>query len=118
MDRRNFWLILLTVVAVLNNSGCEKDEKPTDVSPSLVYIKNTALHPDTLTVTAGTTVTWENRDEIVHHLVSGETNIPDGLFEIGPFFKGGTFSFTFDQPGIYGYFCLIHAQVKGAIIVQ
>ena len=60
---------------------------------------NFTLDPATLIVRAGTTVTWVNNDGTVGHTTTSDT----GVWGRGLFSGGDTFSFTFDQPGIYPY---------------
>ncbi len=85
-----------------------------------VICKNNKFQPDSLTVKAGTTVTWVNQDGYAHTATSGTS--PDarsGLFDSGKINAGGTFSFTFDKAGTYDYFCIPHFSLGmiGKIIV-
>ena len=82
-------------------------------SASVVVAKEFMFSPATLTVAAGTTVTWSNRDEEPHTVVS-ET----GLFRSAALDTNESFSFRFDQPGTYRFVCSIHPQMTGTIIVQ
>jgi plastocyanin len=66
-----------------------------------------------VTVTAGSTVTWTNRDDEPHTVVS-ET----GLFRSGALDTNESFSFKFDKPGTYHYACSIHPRMVGTIVVQ
>ena len=77
-----------------------------------VEIKNFDFGPMSLTVKAGTTVTWKNLDGEPHTVVS-----EDGLFRSGALDEGDTFAYTFDKPGTYKYDCSIHPQMHGTIIV-
>ena len=80
-----------------------------------VKIDNFSFGPATLTVTAGTTVTWTNRDDIPHTVVS-----TDDLktFKSKALDTDEKFSFTFGKPGTYPYFCSIHPKMTGKVIVQ
>ena len=78
-----------------------------------ISIKNFDFAPMSLTVKAGTTVTWKNLDEEPHTVTSEE-----GLFRSGGLDEDETFSFTFTKPGTYKYDCSIHPQMHGTIIVQ
>ena len=85
-----------------------------------VICKNNKFIPDTLTVKAGTTVTWVNQDGYVHTVTSGASpNDRSGLFDSGNINGGGTFSFKFDKAGTYDYFCIPHFSLGmiGKIIV-
>ena len=78
-----------------------------------VTIGNFTFEPPTLTVAPGTTVTWTNRDDIPHTVVS-----TDGLFKSKARDTDEKFSFTFDKAGTYSYFCSIHPKMRGQIVVR
>jgi plastocyanin len=80
---------------------------------STVTISGFAFSPADLTVKTGTTITWTNNDPASHTIVADA-----GAFSSDPFAKGGTYQFTFSQPGTYAYHCSIHPSMKGTIIVQ
>ena len=79
-----------------------------------ISIDNFTFNPPTLTVKAGTTVTWTNKDDIPHGIASSN----------GAFTKSkaldtdDSFSFTFTTPGSYKYFCYLHPHMVGTIVVQ
>jgi plastocyanin len=77
-----------------------------------VGIDNFAFTPDTLTVKPGTTVTFENHDDIPHLVVA-----VDGKYRSKALDTNDKFSFTFDKPGEYAYFCGLHPHMKGKIVV-
>jgi len=68
-----------------------------------------SFQPGTLVVTAGTTVTWINNDGQVRHDVASDT----GLFQSELFNGDDSFSYTFDQPGVYPYYCHPHGGPGG-----
>ena len=78
-----------------------------------VNIDNFAFAPPTLTVTAGTTVTWKNEDDSPHRI--GDKN---GTFKSAALDTDDTFSHTFAAPGEYPYICTIHPYMVGKIIVK
>ena len=78
-----------------------------------IVISGFEFAPASLTVTAGTTVVWTNKDDEVHS-VAGE----HGLFRSGGLDTGERFSFRFDKPGTYHYACTLHTRMAGTIIVQ
>jgi plastocyanin len=80
-----------------------------------VKIDNFSFAPVTLTVPTGTAVTWTNRDDIPHTIVS--TDDPKA-FKSKVLDTDEKFSFTFSKPGTYPYFCLIHPKMTGKVIVQ
>jgi plastocyanin len=73
-----------------------------------VKIDNFSFGPQTLTVSLGTTVTWTNRDDIPHTVVS-----TDGGFKSKVRDTNEKFSYTFTAPGTYSYFCSLHPKMTG-----
>jgi plastocyanin len=82
-----------------------------------VVMRSLAFVPKELTIQAGTKVTWTNEDSFAHTVTSGTRGNPTGMFD-ETVQAGGTFSFTFEQPGTYDYFCSIHPGMDGVVIVQ
>ena len=78
-----------------------------------VKIDNFSFGPPELTVTAGTTVTWTNRDDIPHTVVN-----PDKVFKSKVLDTDEKFSFTFNTPGTFAYFCSIHPKMTGKVVVR
>ena len=78
-----------------------------------VKIDNFSFGPAALTVPVGTTVTWTNRDDIPHTVVS-----TDGVFKSKVLDTDEKFSFTFSKAGSFPYFCSIHPKMTGKVIVQ
>ena len=68
--------------------------------------------PGTIEIAAGTTVTWTNDDSTAHTVSQS-----GGGFESGKLDPGMTFSFTFDTPGTYEYFCQYHPNMKATVVV-
>ena len=79
-----------------------------------VKIDNFSFGPATLTVAAGTTVTWINRDDIPHTVVSDDKT----TFKSKALDTDDSFSYTFTKPGTYSYFCSIHPKMTAKVIVQ
>ena len=77
-----------------------------------VSIDNFTFEPKDLTVKVGTTVTWTNRDDIPHTVVSA------GKFRSKTMDTDGTFSFTFEAAGEYKYFCSLHPHMTGSVKVE
>jgi len=78
-----------------------------------VKIDNFSFAPAMLTVAVGTTVTWTNRDDIPHTVVSA-----DGVFKSKARDTDEKFSYTFAKAGTYPYYCSIHPKMTGKIVVQ
>lgn len=82
-------------------------------SPGMtVSIQDFAFVESTLEIPVGTTVTWTNNDATPHTVTS-----TDGVFDSGGLDSGETFSFTFDSPGEFAYFCSFHPGMQGTIVV-
>src|ERR1700761_8735304 len=82
-------------------------------SPATVKIDNFAFAPATLTITAGTTVTWKNEDDSPHRI--GDK---DGTLKSAALDTADTFSHSFAAPGEYPYISPIHPYMVGKIIVK
>ena len=78
-----------------------------------VQIRDFAFEPPTLSVATGSEVTWVNRDEEPHLVVD-----PAGGFKSQPLDTGDRYSFRFDKPGTYRYFCSLHPHMIGTIVVS
>ena len=83
-------------------------------SADALSIDHFTFTPQTLTVKAGTTVTWTNKDDIPHGIASD-----NNAFKRSPALDtDDSYSFTFTTPGTYQYFCYVHPFMKGTIVVQ
>ena len=79
-----------------------------------VGIDTFTFNPQKLTVKAGTTVTWTNRDDIPHGIAAtGNSFARSGALD-----TEDHYSFTFTTPGTYQYFCYIHPHMTGTIVVE
>jgi plastocyanin len=89
--------------------------QPSQAQGSSVEVKidNFVFGPQSLTISAGTTVTWINHDDIPHTVVSN-----DGVFKSKVLDTDDKFSFTFAKPGTYPYFCSIHPKMTAKVVVQ
>ena len=75
--------------------------------------------PTEVSVKVGDTVTWKNNDSAAHTVTSGsQSEGPDGNFDSSLFMSGTTFSHTFDKPGEYNYFCMVHPWMTGKVKVN
>ena len=114
---RQYWNLGIVMIAIaltigiapsVATAGTETPSATADVK-----IDNFTFEPQTITVKAGTTITWTNRDDIPHTVVS-----TDLVFKSKPLDTDQTFTFTLAKPGTYPYFCSIHPKMTGKIIVQ
>ena len=79
-----------------------------------INIDNFSFGPETLTIPAGTTVTWTNRDDVPHTVVDSEgKQIKSPVLDTDQ-----KFSYTFAKPGTYIYYCSVHPKMTGKVIVQ
>jgi len=117
--RRSVSIAVLTVTLVIgigtitigqNSLLASAQQKPETTE---VKIDNFSFGPETLTIPVGTTVTWTNRDDIPHTVVS-----TDGVFKSKVLDTDEKFSFTFSKAGTFPYFCSIHPKMTGKVVVQ
>jgi len=76
-------------------------------------IRGFAFKPDTITITAGGTVTWTNGDNDPHTVTFDDSSVGSS----GNLNKGATFSATFPSAGTFTYKCRIHPAMKGTVVV-
>lgn len=98
--------------------------------PNLNTPTQTWYNPAIISVKSGDTVTWNNDDKEAHTVTSGigpgrfgwmsgkTFGEPDGMFDSGRFMPGESWSYTFDKPGTFQYFCVIHPWMEGAVLVD
>lgn len=77
-----------------------------------VVLDNFSFSPATMEVPVGTTITWTNHDDIPHTVVSTEQKFKSRVLDTDE-----RFSYRFDAPGTYPYFCSIHPKMTGRIVV-
>src|SRR5580658_498064 len=120
MKRRSVWIAgvaaVVMVAMVLLSAGSPNVTANTQQAASAtseVKIDNFSFGPEALTVAVGTTVTWTNRDDIPHTVVS-----TDGVFKSKVLDTDEKFSYTFAKAGTFRYFCSIHPKMTGKVVVQ
>jgi plastocyanin len=120
MKRFKWISVSIAVVASALVLSCGAGAKPVDSpggkisSDVVVKIDNFSFGPATITIPAGSTVTWTNHDD-VPHVVSSDDN---KLFKSTALDTDDHFSFTFAKPGTYNYYCAIHPKMTARIVVQ
>jgi plastocyanin len=119
LTTKNKIAALLCGIAFLNLplfaiAGEMKNDDNTSTKQNRIEIKDFAFNPQTITVKSGEKVTWINRDEEPHTIVS-----------VGKQFKKSTaldtdqeFTITAGAPGTYEYFCSVHPKMTGTIVVE
>lgn len=105
-NRRIFFALASLFVATLAGPVFSADA-------DTVTIRNFSFSPTSMTVIAGTVVTWKNLDGEPHTVVSDE-----GVFRSEALDQNDSYTFKFDKPGTYGFICSIHPTMKGTIIVK
>jgi plastocyanin len=130
-----FAAVAFTSVACGSESSSENDRSSAasqEKETTQVDVVNIAYDPETLRVTQGSEVTWTNLDENVHHTVTSGIPAKDGIPGVSegkPAQADGTFdgdlaedaaefTFTFDKPGTYAYFCRVHPSMTAEVIVS
>ena len=78
-----------------------------------VALQNFQIVPATVTIKAGDSITWTNKDSTTHRLVGDKNE-----FDSGDIAAGATFAFTFKTAGAVAYHCSIHPSMIGTITVQ
>lgn len=102
---------------VLLASGCgdgegDRTTAAADVARG-VSIEAFAFTPSRVSVRAGTTVTFTNRDGFAHTVTA-----KDRTYDSATLAEGETFTHAYDEPGTYPYFCAIHNSMTGSIVVE
>ncbi len=82
-------------------------------APVAVGVDNFTFNPQTVTVKAGATVTWTNKDDIPHTVAAVNRQFKSKALD-----TGDAYSFTFTTPGTYAYFCSLHPHMTGTIVVE
>ena len=89
-----------------NNGG-------TTSSGNTVSMYNMQFGTGSLTVKAGTTVTWTNGDNMIHNVVAD-----DASFKSADMKYGDTYSHSFGTKGTFAYYCSYHSGMKGTVVVN
>jgi len=95
-------------------AGDMKDTGSSGAGQNKIEIKDFAFNPQTITMKSGEKITWINRDEEPHTVVS-----------VGKQFKKSSaldtdqsYTIVADAPGTYSYFCSVHPKMTGTIVVK
>ena len=75
--------------------------------------------PETVTISAGDAVLWDNADSMAHTVTSGTPDSgPTEMFDSGMFAAGESFEFTFTESGTFDYYCIVHPWMTGTVVVE
>jgi plastocyanin len=110
---------LLCAISFLNLSvfalaGEMKDVDSVAGGKNKIEIKDFNFSPKTLTVKSGEKITWINRDEEPHTIVSVDKQFKKSP----PLDTDQEFTITAGAPGTYSYFCSVHPKMTGTIVVE
>jgi plastocyanin len=100
-------IIVAAVAALLCAAALSKDKGKASQEKAKVAITNNKFEPKTITVKAGSEVTWENKEG--SHTVTAD----DGSWTSSTLTAGQTYSHKFDKPGKYPYYCTFHGGKGG-----
>lgn len=120
-NKRGSWMVGLALTVVVGFTLISAAQKVMATPPGdkgsggiEVKIDNFTFGPTTLKVAPGTTVTWTNRDDVPHTVVSDDKT----TFKSKALDTDEQFSYTFSKPGTYHYFCSVHPKMTGEVVVQ
>jgi len=108
------WAISFLNLSVLALGGEMKDPDSTSNKQNRIEIKDFAFNPQTITIKAGEKVTWINRDEEPHTIVSVEKQFKKS----SALDTDQEFTITAGPPGTYTYYCSVHPKMTGTIVVE
>lgn len=112
-------LVILTISGSCSKSSMDNMTGTTDPGTkgtpgtNEVWIQGMAFDPANITVRAGATITWTNKDDVVHTVTSN-----NGLFDSGSLSTNGTYSRLFSTPGVYFYHCTPHPSMTATVTVN
>jgi plastocyanin len=92
----------------------EKEASAEGTKKKQIVIKDFHFSPETLTVRSGEKITWINRDEEPHTVVSVEKQFKKS----SALDTDQEFTITAGAPGTYTYFCSVHPKMTGTIVVE
>ena len=91
---------------------------PIKVSRPGCDIEDICYIPPNIVVEKGKSVTWLNEDSSFHSVTSGFYPEPSGLFDSGHLDPYESYTLSFDEYGVYDYFCTLHPWMKAQVIVE
>jgi plastocyanin len=110
-------VVLLLLVGILlvrrgKRAGRADSGGASQAGATQVAIQDFAFQPASVTVPAGTTVSWTNHDAATHTVT-----FRNGAADSGDLSGGQTFRYTFATPGSFDYYCRIHPSMTGVVVV-
>jgi plastocyanin len=110
--RMNFARAVLAAGLLGSAAGISLGVAFAEPDDTAVNIKDFTFGPKSMTVKAGTVITWTNQDDIPHTVVSTTQKFRSSALD-----TGDKFTFTLSTPGTYNYFCSLHPQMTGTVVV-
>jgi plastocyanin len=102
---------LLSLLLCLFLLAADKSGKGDKAEKAKVTIKNLEYSPSSVTIKAGETVVWANKDDRDHTVTAKD-------FNSGTISAGDTYEYTFAKAGTYAYSCKYHPRMKGTVVVK
>ncbi|MEC4848734.1 MAG: cupredoxin domain-containing protein [Nitrosarchaeum sp.] len=103
-DSKSILKVDVIMPTKVSRPGCEKTDS--------CYI------PSKISIKSGDSVTWLNEDAAFHSITSGYYGNQSGLFDSEYLDPEESFTFIFENPGVYDYFCTLHPWMKGQVIAN
>ena len=130
--RSRKYVAAISLFLALGLAACSDNASERSADAAEIEVVNVAFKPATLRVSAGTELTWINLDQGVRHTATsgmpgdggvpgvreGAKAQPDGIFDGDLPDASSSFSFTFEEPGAYAYFCRVHPSMTGEVVVE
>ncbi|MFY9967133.1 MAG: plastocyanin/azurin family copper-binding protein [Nitrososphaeraceae archaeon] len=90
------------------------------IQPNSATLGDKAYVPNPAEVKVGESVTWTNDDSQIHTATSGTVGGEDSgsVFDSGILSPKATFDFTFETAGEYDFYCTLHPQMFGKVVVS
>ena len=114
-----YLLIVSLVLLVACNESASSDERQ-----SIIRIVDDEFSPKVINVPVGSTVIWESGGANNHNVIASDGSwqaISSDYFEYGIITKGDQYEYTFEEPGVYEYYCPYHGTnnkgMVGTVIV-
>lgn len=94
------------------NEGAVQTEEQS-LAKNEITIENFAYSKPSITIKAGESVTWTNKDSVGHTATAD-----DGSFDTPLIEQGQSETVMFDKPGTYAYHCTPHPNMKATVVVK
>ena len=111
--------LVATISPVFADHSTASVSAPQGTSNQGCETTNECFVPYEVTVDVGGVVTWSNDDSAAHTVTAGTIiDGPSDVFDSSLFMAGTTFSHTFEEAGVFPYFCIVHPWMDGIVTVQ